>query len=402
VRAWIDARPEMRAELGEFLSRTVGVDLSRVDGALLWSTQPGGPQPTVGAFIRLPGLVAPKGRSLGQHAGVELLAQAGVVVASVPGGLLIGQEPEVRAGIDAAKARAGAKSALGQLLSADRTADMAIAVDAAGAPDPAMQQVVQQWGLRALTFVLRGNGLIVLEAIGDARKLESARSLIAGGAQMAIQRLKDEKDRAAVGDDVATGVGAIVTYHEAVAFWKEFQPKLVGDRLAGQYQLPKLDAGSGALVAIVGVLSAVAIPAFMKYVRRSKTIEATANLRRLADESIAYYESHRKNKGFTFPASTEWTPQRNCCGQPGDKCAPDASVWKGKTWTALNFSVNDPHYYQYRVQSSGKGKTARTIVEARGDLDCDGTFSSFKREIAIDAQGNASGGVGLMTQDEIE
>ena len=43
------------------------------------------------------------------------------------------------------------------------------------------------------------------------------------------------------------------------------------------------------VVAIIGILAAVAIPAFMKYIRRSKTVEATMNVRKLFDSSVAYY-----------------------------------------------------------------------------------------------------------------
>ncbi|MFH1261964.1 MAG: prepilin-type N-terminal cleavage/methylation domain-containing protein, partial [Pseudomonadota bacterium] len=35
------------------------------------------------------------------------------------------------------------------------------------------------------------------------------------------------------------------------------------------------------VVAIIGILAAVAIPAFLKYVRTSKTVEASTNLRKM-------------------------------------------------------------------------------------------------------------------------
>src|SRR5205814_7177574 len=44
------------------------------------------------------------------------------------------------------------------------------------------------------------------------------------------------------------------------------------------------------VVAIIGILAAVAIPAFMKYIRRSKTTEATMNIRKLFDSSVSYFE----------------------------------------------------------------------------------------------------------------
>ena len=41
------------------------------------------------------------------------------------------------------------------------------------------------------------------------------------------------------------------------------------------------------VVAIMGLLAAIAIPAFTKYIRRSKTSEAVMNLRKLFDGSVA-------------------------------------------------------------------------------------------------------------------
>src|SRR5262245_11168608 len=52
------------------------------------------------------------------------------------------------------------------------------------------------------------------------------------------------------------------------------------------------------VVAIIGILAAVAIPAFMKYIRRSKTVEATMNVRKLFDSSVSYFEGeHADSKG---------------------------------------------------------------------------------------------------------
>src|SRR5215471_21077282 len=85
------------------------------------------------------------------------------------------------------------------------------------------------------------------------------------------------------------------------------------------------------VVAIIGILAAVAIPAFMKYIRRSKTAEATMNIRKLFDSSVAYYESEHADRGGNilpkqFPtASTSpaIVPSIRCCTNAGEKCTPD-------------------------------------------------------------------------------
>jgi hypothetical protein len=168
------------------------------------------------------------------------------------------------------------------------------------------------------------------------------------------------------------------------------------------YQLPDMKT-SGMILPLVGVGAAVAVPAFLTYVKRSKTVEATANVRRLADAAASYAEANagKKKAKFSFPASTDWTPAKGCCGQPGDRCVPDAAAWAAATWKALGFSVDEGHLYQYRVQSTGKGPKAKLVVEARGDLDCDGKFSSYKREVTVDGQGTASIS-SLKSSDDVE
>ena len=72
------------------------------------------------------------------------------------------------------------------------------------------------------------------------------------------------------------------------------------------------------VVAIIGILAAVAIPAFMKYIRRSKTTEAAMNIRKMYDSTVSYFESeHATATGDIiarqFPASKVWTPAGTAC-----------------------------------------------------------------------------------------
>ncbi len=75
------------------------------------------------------------------------------------------------------------------------------------------------------------------------------------------------------------------------------------------------------VVAIIGILAAVAIPAFMKYIRRSKTVEATMNVRKLFDSSVAYFEAEHSTSAGTilakqFPTSVGPSPAVTaCCAQ---------------------------------------------------------------------------------------
>jgi len=162
------------------------------------------------------------------------------------------------------------------------------------------------------------------------------------------------------------------------------------------------------VVAIIGILAAVAIPAFMKYIRRSKTTEATMNLRKLYDSSVSYYnEEHAlRGGGITarmFPSTIGSTPAAKACnGGTSQKNAPSATTWSAATWQGLNFAVDDPFYYQYSYTSAGTGNASQFTAAANGDLDCDGTFSTFERVGTVDAANNVNGGAGLFMAGELE
>ena len=165
------------------------------------------------------------------------------------------------------------------------------------------------------------------------------------------------------------------------------------------------------VVAIIGILAAVAIPAFMKYIRRSKTTEATMNIRKLFDSTVSYFASERADANGLilpkqFPVAQGWSPaQGNCCTQAGQKCNPSVArnTWTIATWQALNFSVDDPFYYSY--QSAGAGGASigdRYNLEASGDLNCDGTFSLYRRSATIDQNYAVSGGSGIYSINELD
>jgi type IV pilus assembly protein PilA len=165
------------------------------------------------------------------------------------------------------------------------------------------------------------------------------------------------------------------------------------------------------VVAIIGILAAVAIPAFMKYIRRSKTTEAAMNVRKMFDSTVAYHNA--EHAGVTglilpkqFPATQALTPGLGvCCGQVGQKCAPVPTQWQTPTWQALNFSVDDPHYYSYQaVRQVGIGSAINDLyqLESIGDLDCDTVRSLYRRSAQVDAQYSIKGGSGLYILSDIE
>lgn len=121
--------------------------------------------------------------------------------------------------------------------------------------------------------------------------------------------------------------------------------------------------------------------------------EVRASLKKLYDGARAYYQAPPANAAQerTFPATIAMTPEAGaCCKQADRTCQPDAAAWEAPTWRALAFSMDGPHQYSYEFTSTGAGKSARFVIRATGDLDCDGTFATFEVTGFPDKSGNVS------------
>ena len=165
------------------------------------------------------------------------------------------------------------------------------------------------------------------------------------------------------------------------------------------------------VVAIIGILAAVAIPAFMKYMRKSKTTEATQGIKKIYDGARSYYLEENTARGTgaiiakQFPVTAAITPATKCCSSAGGKCAPAPSEWDDAagSWNALKFSMEDPFYFQYEYVSSGTDTTSQFTARALGDLDCDGTFSTFEMAASINAADQSvKGSAGIYKNKELE
>lgn len=163
------------------------------------------------------------------------------------------------------------------------------------------------------------------------------------------------------------------------------------------------------VVAIIGILAAVAIPAFMKYIRKAKTSEARQQLEKMSAGARTYFLDEQILPGQIrplppqFPGTQAATPAATCCVAGVQKCVPDASDWTTATWNALKFSMDDPHYYRYEFVSEGTNVDAQFTARALGDLDCDGVLSTFEVFGGVLVQGNdMSGSAGAARIRELE
>ena len=121
------------------------------------------------------------------------------------------------------------------------------------------------------------------------------------------------------------------------------------------------------VVAIIGVLAAIAIPNFLGFRLKAKTAEAKVNLGAIKDLEVAYFAENDE-----YLTGQDWTPTHGA-----DKSIKIA--WDYNTrFSVLGYSPEGVVYYEYRLEPVGSTTSTDFTARARGDLDNDGFWSDFR------------------------
>jgi hypothetical protein len=132
-------------------------------------------------------------------------------------------------------------------------------------------------------------------------------------------------------------------------------------------------------IAVGGSVLAVGIPAFVRDLHSSRLVEPIDGLNRIAAAAAA-----RVERGERYPGSAPRTPHDVPSGAPA---LDPPGVWEHPTWVALGLSFAQPHSFSFSFESEKRGRRARYVASAEGDLDGDGQLSSFSiRGEAVDGQ----------------
>ena len=133
------------------------------------------------------------------------------------------------------------------------------------------------------------------------------------------------------------------------------------------------------VVAIIGILAAVAIPAFSKYVKRSRTAEAVGHLNKMWAGSVTYYETdHSDANGNALAEAVPGQRARRAateCGcQDVGKCPGGSVKFQDPVWVGLQFSIPDPHLYMphYTSKDIGLDGDLRRVGDRRSRLQQEG------------------------------
>jgi type IV pilus assembly protein PilA len=127
------------------------------------------------------------------------------------------------------------------------------------------------------------------------------------------------------------------------------------------------------VVAIIGILAAIAIPSFLQFRLRAKTSEAKSNLGAIRTAELAYFSEWN-----FFVADQVQTPVNGRAGN-------SAKVpWDyGTRFSIIGFSAENAVYYSYVLESGAAGTPFVTqadglTMSAVGDLDADGVVATFQ------------------------
>lgn len=113
------------------------------------------------------------------------------------------------------------------------------------------------------------------------------------------------------------------------------------------------------VVAVIGLLAAIAIPDFMKFMAKAKQSEAKVLL-----GAIAASEMQHKLQTGVFAACPVNPPE------PGNKWKPQVPEWLD-----LGFGIaGEPLFYRYSVVADATG----FVAYAKGNLDADTTLDEWE------------------------
>jgi hypothetical protein len=373
-------RQTLDKELREYVERYVGVDVSKLQYALGFATFD---MPPSGAVLLKTIAGTPTFPGSADYEGAKVWRidpSEGISMATKGDTVVVGSDTAVRGVLDTMAGKRKAVTVenkpLVDWLKA-QTKGAAVAFAASIPPKLVALLPPQFAGLqRVAATVSRAQMRAVVE--GDDAAISSLQTFV--DQQIATMLAEVERAHAdAISGQLPPpeGAFAIVTAAYAKGYATMLRPKREGNRLVSSFDLANAGTESMMLISTIGVLSAVAVPAFMDYMKKSKKSEAAVTLNRMAKNLKVYYMTTE-----AFPkGDVPLTPSSPCCQRTGGKCEPSPDHWKNPIWQELDFELTEPHLFQYRYRSDG----VTVLVEAVGDLDCDGRTVTWR----LDLNGNA-------------
>ena len=168
------------------------------------------------------------------------------------------------------------------------------------------------------------------------------------------------------------------------------------------------------VVGIIGILAAIAIPAFSKYIRKSRTSEVAGHLNKMWAGSVTYYmsdftfvDSDGQGKPLPkqFPGDTaEWETSRTLLRAPGRKVPRgkpglvERRRLAGAQVRRTRSTQLPPELPEQRTSARPRGSPPWPI----GNMDCDAVLSEFSRDGYVTSNGDVAGQTQPYAKNEME
>jgi type IV pilus assembly protein PilA len=138
------------------------------------------------------------------------------------------------------------------------------------------------------------------------------------------------------------------------------------------------------VVAIIGILAAIAIPAFLDYMNKGKKTEAALQLDNM-EKKVASF--HLEKARLPVSAATLFPSATTACASSTGLIPKEAqSAWEAQLgFKEMAFHIDQETRFQYNWTQGGPTTTGTGL--AVGDLDCDGTIMTYSLLVTI-SEGN--------------
>jgi type IV pilus assembly protein PilA len=157
------------------------------------------------------------------------------------------------------------------------------------------------------------------------------------------------------------------------------------------------------VVAIVGILSVLAVYGVRNYITNAKTTEARNALGQIAKDAATGYEKDSMGGGVLGLSTSAVASRQLCASASASVPAASTSIagrkyqskpadWNidaagNSGFACLKFSIDQPQYYMYSYSAQGSSSVGDSFTAtARGDLNGDGVLSLFQLTATINSK----------------
>jgi hypothetical protein len=125
---------------------------------------------------------------------------------------------------------------------------------------------------------------------------------------------------------------------------------------------------------VAACVLAVSVPAFVRNLHTSRLVEPIAGLEQISGRA-AVLAAGRPTE-VAYPADAPLSPS---AVPRGELLSDSPGTWEHPTWRELGFAPEQPHAFSFEFDSDNGAEVSRYVARARGDLDGDGSQSTFTR-----------------------